>query len=318
MDSPLLQAEHVKKYFRLNRKEIIHAVDDVGFSINRGEIVGLVGESGCGKTTLGRTVLGLHKLTGGKIVFDGLDIGRAGRKELHEFKKRAQIILQDPYAAFNPRMTVTQIIGEGMEAHNLYKTKREKQEAVYALLETVGLSAEHANRFPHEFSGGQRQRIGIARALAVKPDFLVCDEPVSSLDVSIRAQIINLLVKLKEELNMTYLFIAHDLALVKYISDKVGVMYLGKLVEFADSAELYKNPLHPYSQALISAIPSTDIDNPMLCRRIHLKGEIPEAVNPKAGCRFRSRCPKAFAKCGLSEPEFKEVEKGRFTACHLY
>ncbi len=318
MDSPLLQAEHVKKYFRLNRKEIIRAVDDVGFSINRGEIVGLVGESGCGKTTLGRTVLGLHKLTGGKIVFDGLDIGRAGRKELHEFKKRAQIILQDPYAAFNPRMTVTQIIGEGMEAHNLYKTKREKQEAVYALLETVGLSAEHANRFPHEFSGGQRQRIGIARALAVKPDFLVCDEPVSSLDVSIRAQIINLLVKLKEELNMTYLFIAHDLALVKYISDKVGVMYLGKLVEFADSAELYKNPLHPYSQALISAIPSTDIDNPMLCRRIHLKGEIPEAVNPKAGCRFRSRCPKAFVKCGLSEPEFKEVEKGRFTACHLY
>ena len=318
MDSPLLQAEHVKKYFRLNRKEIIRAVDDVGFSINRGEIVGLVGESGCGKTTLGRTVLGLHKLTGGKIVFDGLDIGRAGRKELHEFKKRAQIILQDPYAAFNPRMTVTQIIGEGMEAHNLYKTKREKQEAVYALLETVGLSAEHANRFPHEFSGGQRQRIGIARALAVKPDFLVCDEPVSSLDVSIRAQIINLLVKLKEELNMTYLFIAHDLALVKYISDKVGVMYLGKLVEFADSAELYKNPLHPYSQALISAIPSTDIDNPMLCRRIHLKGEIPEAVNPKAGCRFRSRCPKAFEECGLSEPEFKEVEKGRFTACHLY
>ena len=318
MDSPLLQAEHVKKYFRLNRKEIIRAVDDVGFSINRGEIVGLVGESGCGKTTLGRTVLGLHKLTGGKIVFDGLDIGRAGRKELHEFKKRAQIILQDPYAAFNPRMTVTQIIGEGMEAHNLYKTKREKQEAVYALLETVGLSAEHANRFPHEFSGGQRQRIGIARALAVKPDFLVCDEPVSSLDVSIRAQIINLLVKLKEELNMTYLFIAHDLALVKYISDKVGVMYLGKLVEFADSAELYKKPLHPYSQALISAIPSTDIDNPMLCRRIHLKGEIPEAVNPKAGCRFRSRCPKAFVKCGLSEPEFKEVEKGRFTACHLY
>ena len=318
MDRPLLQAEHVKKYFRLNRKEIIRAVDDVGFSINRGEIVGLVGESGCGKTTLGRTVLGLHKLTGGKIVFDGLDIGKAGRKELHEFKKRAQIILQDPYAAFNPRMTVTQIIGEGMEAHNLYKTKREKQEAVYALLETVGLSAEHANRFPHEFSGGQRQRIGIARALAVKPDFLVCDEPVSSLAVSIRAQIINLLVKLKEELNMTYLFIAHDLALVKYISDKVGVMYLGKLVEFADSAELYKNPLHPYSQALISAIPSTDIDNPMLCRRIHLKGEIPEAVNPKAGCRFRSRCPKAFVKCGLSEPEFKEVEKGRFTACHLY
>lgn len=318
MDRPLLQAEHVKKYFRLNRKEIIRAVDDVGFSINRGEIVGLVGESGCGKTTLGRTVLGLHKLTGGKIVFDGLDIGKAGRKELHEFKKRAQIILQDPYAAFNPRMTVTQIIGEGMEAHNLYKTKREKQEAVYALLETVGLSAEHANRFPHEFSGGQRQRIGIARALAVKPDFLVCDEPVSSLDVSIRAQIINLLVKLKEELNMTYLFIAHDLALVKYISDKVGVMYLGKLVEFADSAELYKNPLHPYSQALISAIPSTDIDNPMLCRRIHLKGEIPEAVNPKAGCRFRSRCPKAFEECGLSEPEFKEVEKDRFTACHLY
>lgn len=317
MNKPLLEIKNLKKYFRLNRKERVFAVDDVSFSINRGETVGLVGESGCGKTTLGRTVLGLYKLTDGKILFDGTDIGCAGKKELHEFKKRAQIILQDPYASFNPRMTVTQIIAEGMEAHRLYKTKREKEEAVYTLLQTVGLAPEHADRFPHEFSGGQRQRIGIARALAVKPEFIVCDEPISALDVSIRAQIINLLINLQQELDMTYLFIAHDLAVVKYISDKVGVMYLGKLVEFAETAALYQNPLHPYSKALISAIPSTDIDKPMLNRRIHIKGETCGAINPEAGCRFYNRCPMACRKCRQVYPEFKETEKGHFTACHF-
>ncbi|UTC66504.1 MULTISPECIES: ABC transporter ATP-binding protein [unclassified Treponema] len=317
MNDCLLQVCNLKKYFRLAHRDVLHAVDDVSFSINRGETVGIVGESGCGKTTLGRTILGLYRPNGGKIVFDGTDIGSASKKELHAFKKRAQIILQDPYASFNPRMTISQIISEGMEAHNLYKTKKEREDAVYSLLETVGLVPEHANRFPHEFSGGQRQRIGIARALAVEPDFIVCDEPISSLDVSIQAQIINLLIRLQKEFKMTYLFIAHDLSIVKYISDKVGVMYSGKLVEFAKSAELYKKPLHPYSQALISAIPSTDIASPMYARRIHIKGEISSAINPPQVCRFYKRCPKAFEKCKSISPDLVEIESGHFAACHL-
>ena len=317
MADTLLEVYNLKKYFTLGRKEILHAVDGVNFTVNRGETVGIVGESGCGKTTLGRTVLGLYRPTAGKIIFDGTEIGSASKKELHTFKKRAQIILQDPFASFNPRMTISQIISEGMEAHNLYKTKKERENSVYSLLETVGLVPEHANRFPHEFSGGQRQRIGIARALAVEPDFIVCDEPISSLDVSIQAQIINLLIRLQKEFKMTYLFIAHDLSIVKYISDKVGVMYSGKLVEFAKSADLYKNPLHPYSQALISAIPSTDIDSPMSARRIHIHGEISSAINPPQGCRFYKRCPKAFEKCKLIPPELIETEEGHFTACHL-
>ncbi len=331
MSEELLRILNLKKYFKIGRREYVYAVDDVGFQIAKGETVGIVGESGCGKTTLGRTILGLYKSDSGKIIFDGTDITSASKKQMHEFKKRAQIILQDPYASFNPRMTISQIISEGMEAHNLYKTKKEKQEAVYSLLETVGLAAEYADRFPHEFSGGQRQRIGIARALAVEPEFIVCDEPISSLDVSIQAQIINLLVRLQKEFKMTYLFIAHDLSIVKYISDKVGVMYLGKLVEFANSIELYKNPLHPYSQALISAIPSTDIDNPMMSRRIHLKGELPEAVHlhtgtgayiwkknihgGKEGCRFFSRCPKAVRECKEQCPPLKEISDGHFAAC---
>lgn len=317
MQPPLVEIQNLKKYFRLNRKESVYAVDDVSFSIKKGETVGLVGESGCGKTTLGRTILGLYKLNGGRIIFDGKDMSRASKKEMHAFKKRAQIILQDPYASFNPRMTVSQIICEGMEAHRLYKMRTEKENAVYSLLETVGLMPEHANRFPHEFSGGQRQRIGIARALAVEPEFVVCDEPISSLDVSIQAQIINLLIRLQKELNMTYLFIAHDLSIVKYISDKVGVMYLGKLVEFAETSALYGSPFHPYSKALISAIPSTDIENPMLSRRIHINGEITSAINPGSGCRFYKRCPKSSDKCKTEEPLLKEIEKGHFAACHF-
>lgn len=313
----LLEVKNVKKYFRLNRKEWLHAVDGVDFSIAKGETVGLVGESGCGKTTLARTVLGLYPVTSGTILFDGMDISYASKKELHAFKRRAQIILQDPYASFNPRMTVMQIIAEGMEAHRLYKTKQEKEDAVYALLEKTGLEPEHAKRFPHEFSGGQRQRIGIARALAVCPEFIVCDEPVSSLDVLVQAQIINLLVNLQKELQMTCLFIAHDLAIVKYVSDKIGVMYLGRLIEFADSLTLYKNPLHPYSKALISAVPSTCLDNPMLKRRIHLAGEIKSVINYCEGCRFFERCPKAKPLCKKACPELREIEKGHFIACHF-
>lgn len=333
MSENLLTITNLKKYFKIGKGEYVYAVDDVSFQIERGETVGIVGESGCGKTTLGRTILGLYKADEGKIIFDGNDIVSASKKQLHKFKKRAQIILQDPYASFNPRMTISQIISEGMEAHRLYNTKKEKQEAVYSLLELVGLAAEHADRFPHEFSGGQRQRVGIARALAVNPEFLVCDEPISSLDVSIQAQIVNLLVRLQKELNMTYLFIAHDLSVVKYISDKVGVMYLGRLIEFADCIEFYKNPLHPYSQILISAIPSTDIDNPMMNRRIHFKTETTEVKtsglsfgkfiygkkknNPdrKLSCPFAPKCPKATAECKIARPDLKEVSKGHFIAC---
>ncbi len=329
MNNALLEVYGLKKYFKTGKRECVYAVDDISFKINRGETVGIVGESGCGKTTLGRTILGLYKPDGGSILFDGTDIVKASKKELHEFKKRAQIILQDPYSSFNPRMTISQIISEGMEAHKMYKTKGEKETAVYSLLETVGLSSGHADRFPHEFSGGQRQRIGIARALAVKPDFVVCDEPISSLDVSIQAQIINLLVRLQKEFNMTYLFIAHDLSIVKYISDKVGVMYLGKIAEFAQSTELYKNPLHPYSQILISAIPSTDIENPMMARRIHFKEDSLnsekfifdkfERGNTKPeGCRFFLRCPKAFKECKIKNPVLKEISSGHFVACNLY
>ncbi|PIE97545.1 MAG: oligopeptide ABC transporter ATP-binding protein OppF [Treponema sp.] len=315
--TPLVEVRNLKKYFKLNFKESIYAVDDVSFSIEKGETVGIVGESGCGKTTLGRSILNLYKPTSGQVIFDGKDLSLASKKEAHAIKKRMQIILQDPYASFNPRMTISQIICEGMDAHKIFKTKHEKQEAVYFLLQTVGLAPEHANRFPHEFSGGQRQRIGIARALAVNPDFIVCDEPISSLDVSIQAQIINLLTRLQREFNMTYLFIAHDLSVVKYISNKVGVMYLGKIIEFADSNSLYKNPLHPYSQALISAIPSTDLDDPMMKRRIHLNGEISNAINPPTGCRFYKRCPMAKDICKSAYPELKETCKGHFVACHL-
>lgn len=312
---PLVKIQNLSKFFKLNRKQTLKAVDDVSIDIYPNETLGIVGESGCGKTTLGRTVLGLYKATCGNVYFDGLNVHNANHAEKMAFKKRAQIILQDPYASLNPRMTVGDIIAEGINVQGLYKGK-EKTRRIYELLNLVGLNEEHASRFPHEFSGGQRQRIGIARTLAVNPEFIVCDEPISALDVSIQAQIVNLLTNLQKELGLTYLFIAHDLSMVQYISDRVGVMYLGKLVELTSSEDLYKNPKHPYTKALLSAIPSIDLENPMSNRRIKMAGEIPSPINPKEGCRFVSRCLQAKEICSNVTPKLKEINKGHYVACH--
>lgn len=315
---PLVQVENLKKYFNVRKKSILKAVDNVSFDIYEGETLGLVGESGCGKTTCGRTVIGLYPATGGTVKFMGKDVGKmSSREELMKFKKNAQIIFQDPYASLDPRMTVSEIIEEGMNNFHLYEGKQRK-ERVYELLEQVGLNKEHASRFPHEFSGGQRQRIGIARALAVDPKFIVCDEPISALDVSIQAQVVNLLIKLQKELGLTYLFIAHDLAMVKHISDRVGVMYMGQMVEIAPSDELYKNPIHTYTKALLSAIP---IPNPKIEKEkkmIPLEGEVGSPINCSEGCRFQSRCKYAMKKCGEVTPKLQELEPGHFVACHLY
>jgi len=315
MKDILVEVNNLSKYFKLNRRDILKAVDNINFNIYRKETLGIVGESGCGKTTLGRTILGLYKATSGNVLFDGLDVHKANRNEKKEFKKRAQIILQDPYASLNPRMTVGDIITEGMDAQRLY-SGQEKTDRIYELLKLVGLNQEHASRFPHEFSGGQRQRIGIARTLAVEPEFIVCDEPISALDVSIQAQIVNLLMELQKEFGLTYLFIAHDLSMVRHISDRVGVMYLGNLVELASSEDLYDNPLHPYTQALISAIPSIDLNNPMSKRRIRMQGEVPSPINPKPGCRFVNRCKYRKDICYKETPKIKEIQKEHFVSCH--
>jgi oligopeptide transport system ATP-binding protein len=313
----LVEVKNLKKYFKVGPKQLLKAVDDVSFFIRKGETLGLVGESGCGKTTCGRTVLGLYDATDGEVWFDGVEMQGASADEKHTFKKRANIIFQDPYASLNPRMTVGDIIGEGIEIHNLKKDK-EKLERIHELLKLVGLNKEHASRFPHEFSGGQRQRIGIARALAIDPEFIVCDEPISALDVSIQAQVVNLLIKLQRELGLTYLFIAHDLSMVKHISDRVGVMYLGTMVELASSQELYAKPLHPYTQALLSAIPVPDPDVEAQKHRIKLEGEVPSPINPAPGCRFVNRCRYAKPICSEVQPQLKEIEKDHFVACHLY
>ncbi|MFL0269823.1 ABC transporter ATP-binding protein [Candidatus Clostridium radicumherbarum] len=313
----LIEVKNLKKYFKVGPNAILKAVDDVSFTINKGETLGLVGESGCGKTTCGRTVMGLYPATSGEVLFDGVDIHNSNSKQKKEFTRKAQIIFQDPYASLNPRMTVGDIIAEGIEIHGLY-TGQEKVDKVYQLLELVGLNKEHASRFPHEFSGGQRQRIGIARALAIEPEFIVCDEPISALDVSIQAQVVNLLIKLQRELGLTYLFIAHDLSMVKHISDRVGVMYLGTMVELASSHDLYSKPLHPYTQALLSAIPIPDPETEKNRKRIMLEGEVPSPINPKPGCRFAARCRYAKPICSEVTPEFKEVEKEHFVACHLF
>jgi oligopeptide transport system ATP-binding protein len=312
----LIQVRNLKKYFQVGKNATLKAVDDVSFDILKGETLGLVGESGCGKTTCGRTVMGLYEATAGEILFDGHDVSKLNKKEKKDFARRAQIIFQDPYASLNPRMTVGDIIGEGIDIHNLY-TGQERTNRIYELLQLVGLNKEHASRFPHEFSGGQRQRIGIARALAIEPDFIVCDEPISALDVSIQAQVVNLLIKLQNELGLTYLFIAHDLSMVKHISDRVGVMYLGTMVELASSADLYDKPLHPYTQALLSAIPVPDPEVERNKKRIPLEGEVPSPINPKPGCRFAPRCRYAKPICSEKNPEFKEVEPNHFVACHL-
>ncbi|GLC28726.1 ABC transporter ATP-binding protein [Clostridium omnivorum] len=313
----LIEVRNLKKYFKVGKDAVLKAVDDVSFDIKKGETLGLVGESGCGKTTCGRTVMGLYSATGGTVTFDGVEIHSLNKHDKKKFARRAQIIFQDPYASLNPRMTVGDIIGEGIDIHNLHKGQ-ERTDRIFKLLELVGLNKEHASRFPHEFSGGQRQRIGIARALAIEPDFIVCDEPISALDVSIQAQVVNLLIKLQRELGLTYLFIAHDLSMVKHISDRVGVMYLGTMVELASSHDLYSKPLHPYTQALLSAIPIPDPEVEKNRQRIMLEGEVPSPINPKPGCRFAARCKYAKPICSEQSPVFKEVEKEHFVACHLY
>lgn len=311
----LVEVKDLKKYFRLNKKEVLKAVDGIDFKIYKGETLGLVGESGCGKTTCGKTVMGLYPATSGEIIFDGIKVNELRGKAKKAFTRKAQIIFQDPYSSLDPRMTVGDIIGEGIDIHGLY-TGKERTEKIYELLQIIGLTAEHINRFPHEFSGGQRQRIGIARALAIEPEFIVCDEPISALDVSIQAQIINLLIRLQKERGLTYLFIAHDLSMVKHISDRVGVMYLGKMVEMAPSQELYANPKHPYTEALMSAIPIPDPEEERKKIRIDLDGEIPSPINPKPGCRFASRCRYATEQCRCENPVWREIAPEHYVACH--
>ncbi|WP_108670249.1 ABC transporter ATP-binding protein [Peribacillus acanthi] len=314
----LLEVDSLKKYFHLGKNEILKAVDNVSFKIHQGETFGLVGESGCGKSTIGRTIIGLYDRTEGSALYDGKDIHSMKEKEKFAFHRQMQMIFQDPYASLNPRSTVAEIIMEPMEVHGLYKDKKERMGRVYQLLEDVGLNRDHANRYPHEFSGGQRQRIGIARALALDPEFIIADEPISALDVSVQAQVVNLLKRLQKEKGLTYLFIAHDLSMVKAISDRIGVMYLGNMVELTTSNQLYKKPLHPYTQALLSAIPIPDPDIEDQRERIILQGELPSPINPPSGCVFRTRCPHAMPACSEIKPEWQEIDENHFVACHLY
>ncbi len=315
---PLVEVKNLKEYFDINmgffRSKPLKAVDDVSFTINKGETLGLVGESGCGKTTVGRTILHLYKPTAGEVIFDGKPIKT--KQDIQEFRKKATMVFQDPYSSLNPRMTVSDIVGEPLDVHKLYSSKQERQERILELMGHVGLNSEHASRYAHEFSGGQRQRIGIARALAVNPEFIVCDEPVSALDVSIQAQVINMFDDLQEKLGLTYLFIAHDLLVVRHISDRIAVMYLGKMVELAEANEIYNHPLHPYSQSLLSAVPVPDPKIARANQRIALTGDIPSPLNAPSGCPFRTRCRYATEACAQSMPPFEEVAPGHFVACH--
>lgn len=318
MADNLVEVKHLKEYFNINvglfHSKPLKAVDDVSFNIRRGETLGLVGESGCGKTTVGRTLLHLYKPTSGEVWFDGKQIQT--KEDLLEYRRRSAMVFQDPYSSLNPRMTVSDIIGEPLDVHKLYGNSRERQERILELMARVGLNSEHANRYAHEFSGGQRQRIGIARALATRPDFLVCDEPVSALDVSIQAQVINMFDELQDQMGLTYLFIAHDLLVVRHISDRIAVMYLGKLVEMADAREIYDHPLHPYSKSLMSAVPLPDPRIARENKRIVLTGDIPSPLNAPSGCPFRTRCPFATAHCAEEMPPLKEEAPGHFVACH--
>ena len=342
----LLEIQNLKQYFpvasgKLFEKKVVKAVDDVSFYINKGETLGLGGESGCGKTTTGRTLLRLYEPTSGRIIYDGTTIfdsgdlplrdesgnpvigedgkpvyGKKTKVDMLPYRRKMQIVFQDPYASLDPRMTVGDIVGEAIDIHKLAANRKERQERIIRMLERVGLNSEHANRYPHEFSGGQRQRVGIARALAVDPEFIVCDEPVSALDVSIQAQVVNMFEELQNEMGLTYLFIAHDLSIVKHISNRIGVMYLGKMVELADSYELTFHSVHPYTKSLISAIPIADPETSRKSKRIVLSGDVPSPVNPPSGCHFRTRCPYATELCAQQDPEWREVSKGHYAACH--
>ncbi|MGG1663021.1 ABC transporter ATP-binding protein [Brevibacillus sp. NRS-1366] len=318
----LVEVRNLKKYFEVQKSflgrssMLVKAVDDVSFSICKGETFGLVGESGCGKTTIGRTLLKLYEPTAGDILYDGQSISRLNHKEMLPYRKKMQMIFQDPFASLDPRMTIAEIIGDPLVVHNLYQSK-DRTDRIKELIELVGLKADHLNRYPHEFSGGQRQRIGIARALAVEPEFIVCDEPISALDVSIQAQVVNMLEELQERFGLTYLFVSHDLSMVRHISHKVGVMYLGSLVEYAEVNELYTNMQHPYTRALLSAVPIADPDTAERSERIQLQGDVPSPMNPPSGCAFRTRCSYAMSRCAEEKPGLRDIGNGHVVACHL-
>jgi oligopeptide transport system ATP-binding protein len=320
---PLVQVNELKKHFPVTRGLIIErevgsvkAVDGISFEIQRGETLGLVGESGCGKTTAGRTILGLYPITEGSVNIAEIQVEKAGKEDLKTLRRKAQMIFQDPYASLNPRWTVSAIIAEPLRVHKLLLNEKERTERVHELMLLVGLSPRLINRFPHEFSGGQRQRIGVARALASEPDFIVCDEPISALDVSIQAQVVNLLEELQDQFNLTYLFIAHDLSMVRHICDRVAVMYLGVIVELAEKDELYENPLHPYTKALLSAVPVPDPKKGRARKRLILPGDVPSPLNPPSGCRFHPRCPIAVDRCRSEQPQWREAAPGHWVACH--
>jgi oligopeptide transport system ATP-binding protein len=323
-DAPtLVQVRELKKYFPVTQglifeREVgsVKAVDGISFEIQRGETLGLVGESGCGKTTAGRTILGLYPITAGSVKISGIQVENARKEDLQILRRKAQMIFQDPYASLNPRWTVSAIIGEPLQVHKLLPDDKARENRVHELMLLVGLSPRLINRFPHEFSGGQRQRIGVARALASDPEFIVCDEPISALDVSIQAQVVNLLEELQDEFNLTYLFIAHDLSMVRHICDRVAVMYLGAIVELAGKDELYENPLHPYTQALLSAVPIPDPKKGRARKRTILTGDVPSPINPPAGCRFHPRCPIAMDQCKSEAPEWREAGPDHWVACH--
>ncbi|MCE7792090.1 ATP-binding cassette domain-containing protein [Salipaludibacillus sp. CUR1] len=317
MPNKLVEVKNLKKHFTVGRGKVLKAVNDISFDVYEGETLGLVGESGCGKSTTGRTIIRLYEATEGEVFFNGENVHKISGKKIKDFNRKMQMIFQDPYASLNPRMKVEDIIAEGMDIHGIYKGGK-RRERVFELLETVGLNKEHATRFPHEFSGGQRQRIGIARALAVDPEFIIADEPISALDVSIQAQVVNLLKELQKEHGLTYLFIAHDLSMVKHISDRIGVMYLGAMMELADSEDLYAEPLHPYTKALLSSIPLPDPDIEESRERIILTGDVPSPISPPSGCPFRTRCPEAMDTCAVKNPEWLEARPNHFVACHLY